>query len=157
MKKELSESLKTNSHEEFMKEFEVVEEKLGNLFLSFMQKRKEEDLELIVESINLLLKQDGKKLDLNSSDKILENLTLSIDNLTTQINLLREDLRPELKKSEIMRKKKREREEIRRDSQNYIPKLYRMKDKDGKDLKPYRYDKEQKPITPDDLKPKKKK
>ena len=44
-----------------------------------------------------------KKLDLSSSDKILENLTLSIDNLSTQINLLREDLRPKRRKSEFFK------------------------------------------------------
>ena len=58
-----------------------------------------------------------KKLDLSSSDKILENLTLSIDNLSTQINLLREDLRPERRKSEIFKGKymteEEERERIR--------------------------------------------
>ena len=54
-----------------------------------------------------------KKLDLSSSDKILENLTSSIDNLSTQINLLREDLRPERRKSEIFKGKYMTEEEER--------------------------------------------
>ena len=68
-------------------------------------KRKEEILE--------------KKLDLSSSDIIphLKLITQSIDNLSTQINLLREDLRPERRKSEIFKgeymTEKEERERIK--------------------------------------------
>lgn len=55
------------------------------------------------------------------SDDLIEAVT----DLTRQIILLREDLRPELKKAEIFRKKKALAQEIKRDSQNYVPKRYR--------------------------------
>ena len=39
----------------------------------------------------------------------------AINSLTKEVRLLREDFRPELKKSEIMQKKKMEKEELWRD------------------------------------------
>ena len=54
-----------------------------------------------------------------------ENLLDAVNRLTNQIRLLREDLRPELKKSEIFRKKNALAQEIKADSQNYIPKKKR--------------------------------
>tara|TARA_R100000781_G_scaffold40643_2_gene28097 strand:- start:448 stop:621 length:174 start_codon:yes stop_codon:yes gene_type:complete len=43
----------------------------------------------------------------------------AVNNLATQIRLLREDLRPELKKSAVLRRKKAESDSIKTDMQNY--------------------------------------
>ena len=59
-------------------------------------------------------------------DKYGELMLLNaVTDLTRQIILLREDLRPELKKAEIFRKKNALAQEIKADSQNYIPKRKR--------------------------------
>ena len=43
----------------------------------------------------------------------------AVNNLATQIRLLREDLRPELKKSAVLRRKKTESDNIKKDMQEY--------------------------------------
>ena len=48
-----------------------------------------------------------------------ENLLEAVNNLTDQIILLREDLRPELKKSVLFRKKRAEAEHIKSDMQKF--------------------------------------
>jgi len=48
-----------------------------------------------------------------------ENLLDAVNGLTDQIKLLREDLRPELKKSALFRKKKAEAEHIKKDMQKF--------------------------------------
>ena len=49
----------------------------------------------------------------------------AVNNLATQIRLLREDLRPELKKAAIFRKKNAQAQRIKEEAQNYVPKRYR--------------------------------
>jgi hypothetical protein len=53
------------------------------------------------------------------------DLLVAVNDLTDQIKLLREDLRPELKKAAIFRKKNAQAQRIKEDSQNYIPKRHR--------------------------------
>lgn len=55
------------------------------------------------------------------SDDLIE----AVSDLTRQIILLREDLRPELKKAAIFREKNAQAQRVKEDSQNYIPKRYR--------------------------------
>ena len=45
----------------------------------------------------------------------------AIKDLTKEVRLLRENFRPELKKSEIMQRKKRQREALLRDAWNHEP------------------------------------
>jgi len=54
-----------------------------------------------------------------------DDLLAAVNDLTNQIRLLREDLRPELKKAAIFRKKNAQAQRIKEDSQNYIPKRHR--------------------------------
>jgi hypothetical protein len=49
----------------------------------------------------------------------------AVNNLATQIRLLREDLRPELKKAAIFRKKNAQAQRIKEEAQNYVPKRHR--------------------------------
>jgi hypothetical protein len=48
-----------------------------------------------------------------------ENLLDAVNSLTDQIILLREDLRPELKKSAVIRRKRAESEHIKKDMQKF--------------------------------------
>ncbi len=58
---------------------------------------------------------------MNMEEEVIE----AINNLAIQIRLLREDLRPELKKAEIFRKKKAQAKRITEDAQSYVPKRHR--------------------------------
>ena len=51
--------------------------------------------------------------------KMEEEIIDAVNNLATQIRLLREDLRPELKKSAVLRRKKAENDAIKKDMQEY--------------------------------------
>ena len=48
-----------------------------------------------------------------------DDLLAAVNDLTNQIRLLREDLRPELKKSAVLRRKKTESDNIKKDMQEY--------------------------------------
>tara|TARA_Y100000593_G_scaffold34303_1_gene67327 strand:+ start:4262 stop:4435 length:174 start_codon:yes stop_codon:yes gene_type:complete len=52
---------------------------------------------------------------MNMEEEIID----AVNNLATQIRLLREDLRPELKKSAVLRRKKAENDSIKKDMQEY--------------------------------------
>ena len=54
-----------------------------------------------------------------------DDLLAAVNDLTNQIRILREDLRPELKKAAIFRKKNAQAQRIKEDSQAYTPKRYR--------------------------------
>ena len=52
---------------------------------------------------------------MNMEEEIID----AVNNLATQIRLLREDLRPELKKSAVLRRKQAENDSIKKDMQEY--------------------------------------
>ena len=52
---------------------------------------------------------------MNMEEEVID----AVNNLATEIRLLREDLRPELKKSAVMRRKKAESDNIKKDMQEY--------------------------------------
>ena len=54
-----------------------------------------------------------------------DDLLAAVNDLTNQIRLLREDLRPELKKAAIFRDKAAKEKMIKADLQKYIPKKFR--------------------------------
>ena len=54
-----------------------------------------------------------------------EELIEALKDVATQVRLLREDLRPELKKSAIFKKKNEEKQQIKEDALNFVTKRFR--------------------------------
>ena len=59
------------------------------------------------------------------SKNMSEELIEALKDVATQVRLLREDLRPELKKSAIFKKKNEEKQQIKEDALNFVTKRFR--------------------------------